>query len=174
MKTIKFYKTKGFDFQETFWEEYAYPDGTTQLQWYYVTHKVTGHTAIIDGDKVYFAYNLHDLPPYPSMNTDNTFEGAGTDAESDDRKVYLRNGSDRWKPIYDENDNEIGIEEWYQKHALDFFNKGGLTYIRFDKDFAGGGFHTAANKILKERKRYDRNNLHYKPTPEGLIGLNWL
>ena len=60
MKTIKFYKTKGFDFQETFWEEYEYPDGTTQLQWYYVTHKVTGHTAIIDGDKVYFAYNLHD------------------------------------------------------------------------------------------------------------------
>ena len=173
MKTIKFYKTKGFTFQETLWQLYTYANGEEVTAPYYITHTVPSHTAIVNGNKVYFGYTLHDLPPAPSMIPDPTFEGPGKNAEADDNRFYLRKGTDRIKPII-EDDIEIGIKEYYQKHCLDFFNKGGLTYILFDRDFGGGRFEAAANRMIEGRKRLDRNNLHYKPKPEGLIGLNWV
>ena len=173
MKTIKFYKTKGFDFQETLWKSYVYPCGTKQLVPYRIDHKVAGDIAVVDNRHVYYAYKLHDVPPAPAMTTDSTYNDVGTDAVADDQKFYLRKGTDRVKPIY-EDDEQVGVEEYYQPHVIDFFNKGGFTYILFAPSFGGGEFALRSERILSKRKTLDRNNLYYRKTPEGLIGLNWI
>ena len=174
MNTIKFYKTKSFEFKETVWKRYFYPDGTSQLASWQITHNVPGNMALIDNKHVYFGYKLHDLPPFPSMTPDNTYDGAGKDAECDDKKFYLRKGTIRIRPLKDDTGEVIGDEEYYQKHVKDFFNKDGLTYILFHSTFAGGGFKLQADRILNGQKTLDRNNLYYRTPPAELMKINWL
>lgn len=169
MKTIKFYTIRPFEFRERRYKKYETDNGI-EIKEYYITHKIKGDVALL-GEELYFGFTLDGLKPgasgIPPSELQDYNGDYTSDAECDDSKFYLRKSATHLKFI----DGEF-VEETIN-HVRDYFNKGGLTYIKFDPAFAGGQFERQAEKILSKEKTLDTHNMYYRDK-EFLNDMAWL
>ena len=64
------------------------------------------------------------------------------------------------------------VIDYYQPHVEDYFNEGGVTYIKFDDSFANGKFKKKADQLM-DKKSLDTHNLYYRDET-FLNDLAWL